>query len=244
MGDTFILIAAAGLLFAGIIKGATGIGNSSCALPFLTAALGLKTAMALVLFPAVASNLALLWSNGALMCALKRFWPLYAATLPGIACGAVLLMFVDKTLPAQVLGFLIAGYAIQAWLKPSFTIKPRIASAARASVGFVNGVLTGFTGSQVMPLMPYLLALNLDTQLFVQAMNVAVVISSMILGAALWATGALHAPDLALSAMAVAPALVGTWVGTRARQYIPAAHFRTIVLAVLFLIGASLLTHP
>src|SRR5271165_4682849 len=191
MGDT-LLIATAGLFFAGIIKGATGIGYSSCALPFLTAALGIETAMALVVFPAVASNLALLWTNGSLGCALRRFWPLYLATLPGIAAGAVLLMWVDKSLPAQVLGVLIAGYAIQAWLKPSFALGPGLASAVRVPVGFLNGLLTGFTGSQVMPLMPYMLALNLDSRLLVQAVNVAVVISSLLLGFALWATGALH----------------------------------------------------
>jgi hypothetical protein len=38
-------------IFAGIIKGATGIGYSSCALPFLAAALDAKTAIVLLRLP-------------------------------------------------------------------------------------------------------------------------------------------------------------------------------------------------
>src|SRR6185436_20590924 len=54
-GTPFAL-AALGLFLAGVIKGTTGLGYSSCALPFLVSAIGLKPAMALVLIPAMATN--------------------------------------------------------------------------------------------------------------------------------------------------------------------------------------------
>ena len=41
-----------GLTIAGVIKGATGLGYASCALPFLVMVLGLKPAMGLVMLPA------------------------------------------------------------------------------------------------------------------------------------------------------------------------------------------------
>jgi hypothetical protein len=44
MDVNLIVVAVSGFFFAGIIKGATGIGYSSCALPFLVASLGLKEA--------------------------------------------------------------------------------------------------------------------------------------------------------------------------------------------------------
>jgi uncharacterized membrane protein YfcA len=37
-----IALAALGFLLAGVIKGTTGLGYSSCALPFLVSAVGLK----------------------------------------------------------------------------------------------------------------------------------------------------------------------------------------------------------
>jgi uncharacterized membrane protein YfcA len=107
-------------------------------------------------------------------------------------------------------------------------------------VGFSNGLLTGFTGSQVIPLMPYMLALNLEPTLFVQAVNIAVVIASVFLGFGLWLAGLMSAPELSLSVLAIAPALLGVHLGNWARQHIPASQFKSIVLAVLLLIGFTL----
>jgi uncharacterized membrane protein YfcA len=96
MDVNLIVTAVSGLFFAGIIKGATGIGYSSCALPFLVASLGLKEAIVLVVAPAMASNVAVLFTTGSLKHSLRKFWPLYVATLPGILFGVFLLTWVDK----------------------------------------------------------------------------------------------------------------------------------------------------
>ena len=59
--------------------------------------------------------------------------------------------------------------------------------ALRVPVGLVNGIFTGLTGSQMMPLLPYMLALRLDTNRFVQANNIAVTLASAFLATALLA---------------------------------------------------------
>jgi uncharacterized protein len=239
--DAYIFaFAVSGLFFAGIVKGATGIGYSSCALPFLVSSLGLKPAIVLLVAPAMASNIAVLVNTGSIKAALRRFWPLYLATLPGIFAGVKLLAWADKRIPTQILGLIVSLYAIQAWLKPSFALKPRAAEAALVPVGLLNGLLTGFTGSQIMPLMPYMLSLKLDTELFVQSVNIAVVIASLFLGAGLLATGMMTVPEFGLSVLAVVPALSGVQLGSWARRHIPAAHFRSMVLTVLLFIGVSL----
>ncbi|MGA9268392.1 MAG: sulfite exporter TauE/SafE family protein [Rhodomicrobium sp.] len=240
MDVNLIVTAVSGLFFAGIIKGATGIGYSSCALPFLVASLGLKEAIVLVVAPAMASNVAVLFTTGSLKHSLRKFWPLYVATLPGILFGVFLLTWVDKRIPTQVLGVIICAYAILALLRPALTISPRIARTAQVPVGLLNGVLTGFTGSQVMPLMPYMLALNLEPALFVQAVNIAVVVASAFLGIGLWIAGLMSAPDFSLSVLAIAPALLGVQLGSWARRHIPASQFKSIVLGVLLLIGFTL----
>ena len=240
MDVNLVVVAVSGLFFAGILKGATGIGYSSCALPFLVASLGLKEAIVLVVVPAMASNVAVLFTTGSLGRSFRKFWPLYLSTLPGILCGILLLTWADKRVPTQVLGVIICAYAIQALLRPAFSLSPKAARSAQLPVGFANGVLTGFTGSQVMPLMPYMLALNLEPALFVQAVNVAVVIASVFLGFGLWIAGLMSAPELSLSILATAPALLGVHLGNWARRHIPASQFKSIVLGVLLLIGFSL----
>ena len=112
MDVNLVVVAVSGLFFAGIIKGATGIGYSSCALPFLVASLGLKEAIVLVVAPAMASNVAVLFTTGSLRRSLRTFWPLYVSTLPGILCGIFLLLWADKHIPTQILGVIICAYAI------------------------------------------------------------------------------------------------------------------------------------
>jgi hypothetical protein len=240
MDVNLIVVAVCGLFLAGIIKGATGIGYSSCALPFLVASLGLKEAVVLVVAPAMASNIAVLCATGSLTRSLKKFWRLYMATLPGILCGVFLLLWTGNSIPTQVLGIVICAYVTIALLRPALALSPEMGRAAQIPVGFSNGLLTGFTGSHVIPLMPYMLSLNLDTALFVQAVNIAVVIASAFLAAGLWLAGLMSMPDLGLSVLAIAPALLGVQLGNWARRHIPSAHFKPIVLAVLLLIGFSL----
>jgi uncharacterized protein len=240
MDVSLVVVAVSGLFFAGVLKGATGIGYSSCALPFLAASLGVKEAIVLVVAPAMASNIAVLFTAGSVGRSLQRFWRFYLATLPGIFCGVLLLTAADKKLPAQMLGVIICAYAVIALFRPAMALPPALAKRLQAPAGFLNGVLTGFTGSQVMPLMPYMLALGLDTALLVQAVNVAVVIASAFLAAGLWTFGEMTAPDLGLSVLAVAPALLGVRLGTWARSHISPAQFKPIVLTTLLLIGVSL----
>ncbi len=240
MDVSLVVVAVSGLFFAGVLKGATGIGYSSCALPFLAASLGVKEAIVLVVAPAMASNIAVLFTAGRLGQSLKRFWRFYLATLPGIFCGVLLLASADKRLPAQMLGVIICAYAVIALVRPSMALPPALAGRLQAPAGFLNGLLTGFTGSQVMPLMPYMLALRLEPALLVQAVNVAVVTASAFLGLGLWIAGELSAPGLSLSILAVAPALFGVRLGVWARGHISPAHFKPIVLTALLMIGMSL----
>ena len=85
-----------GLFLAGFVKGATGLGYSTCALPFLVAAIGLRSAIVIVPIPAMAANIGLLFGAGHIKETLHRFWIFYAASIPGIFYGTTLLTRVDQ----------------------------------------------------------------------------------------------------------------------------------------------------
>jgi uncharacterized membrane protein YfcA len=84
-------LAAMGLFVAGLVKGTTGLGYSTCTLPFLVAAIGLKAAIVIVPIPAMAANIGLLLGAGHIRETIHRFWKFYAATVPGIFFGTMLL---------------------------------------------------------------------------------------------------------------------------------------------------------
>lgn len=233
--------AAAGLLLAGIVKGATGLGYSSCALPFLVVALGLKPAMALVIVPALATNVAVALSTGHLRETVRRFHVLYLAMIPGIAVGIGLLVWINQTVAMKTLGSIIVGYAAWTLLRPDLRLSDSAASILQVPTGFLNGVLTGLTGSQVMPLFPYMLSLGLSADRVVQAINFAVLICSVVLAGGLLAAGIMTLPLLGLSLVAILPALTGVEIGSRLRAIIPAERFRAIMLIVLLAMGLMML---
>lgn len=240
MPISLVLIACAGLILAGIIKGATGLGYATCALPFLVATLGLKPAMAVVLLPAIATNITVAATTGHFAESFRRFRPLYLAMLPGILIGVVAL---DRASgPAVfILGGIIITYAVFALAGPHFRLSDRAERVLMVPTGFTNGLVTGLTGSQVMPLFPYMMALDLDPQRLVQAINVAVLLASAILGAGLLATGIMTPTLLGASALALAPAGAGLAIGSWVRTRIPVALFRRLVLGVLIAMGLLLM---
>jgi uncharacterized membrane protein YfcA len=103
--------------------------------------------------------------------------------------------------------------------------------------GCVNGVLTGMTGSFVVPGVPYMQALGLPRDMLVQAMGVLFTLSTLGLGLALAGRGLIGAGLGLQSVAAVAPAVLGMWLGQRLRGRIPEAVFRRVFFAALAVLG-------
>lgn len=236
----FLIIATLGLFVAGVVKGASGLGYSSCALPFLAAAVGLKAAIVLVVIPAMVSNIAVTWSAGHFRESISRFWPFYLATLPGIWLGIESLSSVDQRFAEIVLGVIIVVYALIAVTQPPVYMPNGWERPVQMPAGLLNGFLTGLTGSQVLPLLPYMLSLHLTRAQMVQAVNISVIVASGFMALALFGAGLMTLPDAGLSIAAVIPAMIGTYLGVQIREQIPMTHYRTIVLVILALLGLGL----
>ncbi|MCB0059832.1 MAG: sulfite exporter TauE/SafE family protein [Caldilineaceae bacterium] len=231
----------AGLALAGIIKGATGLGYASTALPFLVHAVGLNTGKALVLLPAMATNIAVAFGNGYLRETCHDYSALYLAMLPGIGAGLLLLAHIEAGVAVKSLGVTILVYSILSLLRPRLVLTPPAAARLQVPVGLANGLLTGLTGSQVLPMVPYFLALDLEPKRMVQAINLGVTLASAILLGGLLLSG--QAPLLVLraSALAIVPALAGVEIGQRLQRHINPSLLRSAILVVLGLAGAGLL---
>ena len=238
-----IALAATGLFLAGFVKGATGLGYSTCALPFLVAAIGLRSAIVIVPIPAMAANIGLLFGAGHIKETLQRFWIFYAATIPGIFYGTRLLGSIDQQSATRVLGLITVAYVIYGIIHPNFHLPEPSERRLQLPAGLLNGFLTGLTGSQIMPLLPFMVSLRLDPDRFVQAINVAVVTASLILILALFTGGLMTWPLLVLSILGVLPALLGVYIGNRMRSHIPLPRFRMVVLFMLLVMGFSFMAN-
>jgi uncharacterized membrane protein YfcA len=90
----------------------------------------------------------------------------------------------------------------------------------------------------------YLQALGLAKDDLVQALGLSFTVSTIALAASLGVRGAFDNGNLALSVLAILPALAGMWAGQVLRSRIAPATFRRWFLICLLLLGAEMCLGP
>jgi uncharacterized membrane protein YfcA len=226
---------------AGFVKGVAGFGLPTVTLGLLALTRPLPEAMALMLVPTLATNVWQSLVGPALVPALRRLWPFLLAAVLGTLAGAGILARSDAVLLSGLLGLLlIASAALALAGRPMPTPSPAQERWLSPLVGGTAGLLTGMTGSFLMPSAPYLAALKLPPQHFVQGFGLGALLATLALGLGMAGAGLLP-PDLGLASLfGVAPAFLGMGLGTRVRRAMPETRFRTVIQAALGLVGAWL----
>lgn len=247
-------IIAATFLLAGTVKGVIGLGLPTVSLALLTATLGLEPAMAMMLAPSLVTNLwqALTGGHGRTIWA--RLWPFLAAATATVWAGAALATWtgaelgsaVNVALLSALLGAVLVLYAATG-LGRELARAPRVlhqepAWWAGPLAGCANGLLTGMTGSFVMPGVPYLQALGLPRDMLIQAMGILFTLSTAALALTLAGRGLLNAGLGLQSVAAIAPALLGMVLGRWLRQRLPETVFRRVFFVALLGLGLYIVT--
>lgn len=232
-----LLAVAATFLLAGTVKGVIGLGLPTVSLALLTVAMGLPQAMALLLVPSFVTNVWQAAAGGHLAAILRRLWPFMAVATVTVWLGAAALTRLDLAWLSALLGLLLMVYAAIGLMGLRLSLRPQSESWAGPLLGAVNGVLTGMTGSFVIPGVMFLQALGLPRDMLIQAMGVLFTVSTVALGLALQGNGMLDADLGVLSATGLLPALAGMALGQRIRTSLSEAKFRTVFFAALLALG-------
>ncbi|SDR35572.1 sulfite exporter TauE/SafE family protein [Pseudovibrio sp. Tun.PSC04-5.I4] len=227
--------------FAAFVKGATGLGFSTTCLPFLVYAVGLKRGIPLIILPSITSNIFVMMDVGHFKEIAHRFRWMLLATVPGVLIGLWLLDAAPAQQAVMVLGAVLISYALFAAFTPDLKLSHEMERLIGPVSGFVTGVVNGITGSQIMPVMPYLMALQLDRGRFVQAINCSFTLSSLIMAGGLYYLELLDLSAVGVSALGLAFVYLGTRLGSVVRRMMSPAVFRNSVLLLLFGLGVSLL---
>ena len=182
--------------------------------------------------------------GGAFLAVLRRLWLLLGAVCLGTWFGVRVLANTDAALLSALLGVLIGVYA--AWSLAGFRVPGPGKSESWLSpvIGGVNGVLTGLTGSFVVPGVPYLQALALPRDTMIQAMGVLFTVSTVALAVAMNDFQLLTLDLGTLSAAGVLPALLGMVLGQRLRNRLSDTAFRKVFFSALLVLGIYLAVRP
>lgn len=234
--ETIVVIGVT-FFIAGLVKGVIGLGLPTLSLALLTATLGLKPAMALLLFPSFVTNV---WQGavgGAFLSVVRRLWTLLAAVCIATWFGVHVLAKTEIALLSALLGGLLSVYSV-------FNLaRPRVSSLGRSEVwlspiiGGINGVLTGMTGSFVVPGVLYLQALALPRDVMIQAMGILFAVSTVALAVSLGDHRLLSMELGTLSVGAIIPALIGMGLGQKVRHRLSETVFSKVFFGSLLVLG-------
>lgn len=226
--------------FAATAKGVTGLGFSTTCLPILALVIGLKDALPLVIIPSICSNLLVMRQVGRFRQTLHRFWPMLLALLPGLVAGLWILSRIDGNRAGAVLGaILLLWCAFSVW-QPNVLLAPKWERPLSPLSGFLTGLINGVTGSQVMPVVPFLMAFHLERNLFIQAINCSFTLSSLVMAIGLGRLGLFSWSDAVVSAAGILCVVLGLQLGSAIRHRMPEDLFRRSVIAMLTVMGVGL----
>jgi len=226
---------------ASFLKGISGLGFSTICLPILTWYIDPKVSIPLIIIPSLSSNLFIMVQANKLPDALRRFWLLYISIIPGIFLGVSLLYIVNSSISRVMLGLILILYVGWSLYTQNLYISRKTEGWYAGFVGFCTGVITGLTGSQVMPVLPFMLSLKIDKDLFLQGINLSFTISSLIMLVFLGGYGFLNSQILTTSLLGIIPVAFGIYLGGKLRRYLPEEGYRKAVLIFLLLMGVGLL---
>ena len=244
MLDLFSITAIAGtFLLAGAVKGVIGLGLPTVSLGLLTATLDLTTAMALLIVPSFVTNLWQAVIGGNSRAILLRIWPFLVMATATVWLGATALTRLDLSLLSGLLGGLLVTYSTLNLSGVRLAISAQREVWAGPLFGTANGILTGMTGSFVVPGVMFLQAIGLSRDMLVQAMGILFTASTVALALALQGNSILTTQLSLVSAAAVIPAAVGMVIGLRIRRRLSEKRFRQIFFIAILVLGAYIIVN-
>jgi uncharacterized protein len=231
---------AATFLLAGFVKGALGLGLPTVSMGLLAVLMPPAEALAIVIVPAIVTNIWQTFVGSYLRDILRRLWPLLIGTAIGIWLNAGSLTGPYAHLTTIALGFLLALNAIIGLSKFSFTVARRNEKWVGGIVGLVTGLISAATGVQVIPSVPFLQAVGMDKEELIQALGVFFTVATVTLGFNLTSSGLLTAATALPGAIAMACSFIGMFVGQAIRTRLEPEVFRRWFHIGMILLGVYL----
>jgi uncharacterized membrane protein YfcA len=223
-------------LLAGAIKGIVGLGLPTVAMGLLSLRMPPAEAAAILLLPSFITNLWQLAEGPRLGTLVRRLWPTLVAIFVSTIIAAGVIASTRSTIASAALGAALLLYAAAGLLNFHMNVSNQAERWAGPVVGFVTGLITGVTGTFVVPAVPYLAGLSLARDELVQALGLSFTVSTVALGLGLLWHDALELQAISNSAFALVPALLGMMAGGWIRRRVTPERFRR-----WFFIGLSLL---
>jgi len=223
------------------IKGLTGFGMPLLAIPFIAPYLGLDHALAVIVVPAFASNLWIIWAQRGHKEGLRKVAPVIIASVFTIGIGVWILTEVPQRYLLAFMGFWLLAYLAWHYWRKGREISLGGQKMLAPAVGLMAGLTQGMTGMTTPFIVTYLHALKLPPRSYVFANVVIYQAFWVIHGAFLYAFGLFDSQRLAEGFLALIPMAIFLPLGIRLTGRVDPKLFEKILLALMALLAARLL---
>jgi len=240
MFDPLLYVIAAVFLLAGLVKGVLGLGLPTVAMGLLAVSMPPAHAMAIVIVPAIVTNIWQTFVGPYLRDITRRLWPLMVGTAIGIWSSAGLMTGPYARYGTIVLGVLLVIYAVIGLSRFSFRVARADERWIGGIVGLITGVVSAATGVQVIPSMPFMQAIGMEKDELVQALGVFFTVATVALAFNLTSAGLLNASTTVPGAVAMVGSFTGMMIGQAVRSRLQPEAFRRWFLVAMILLGTYL----
>lgn len=240
MFEPLLILVAATFLLAGFIKGVIGLGLPTVAMGLLVVAMQPSHALAIVIVPAIVTNIWQTFVGPYLLNIMRRLWPLMAGTVAGIWLNSGLMTGPYARYGTIVLGLLLVINAILGLSKFRFSVAARDEKWIGGVVGLITGTISAATGVQVIPAMPFIQAIGMEKDEFVQALGVYFTVATLALAFNVTSAGLLDASTALPGVVAMACSFAGMFIGQAVRSRMQPEAFRRWFLISMILLGLYL----
>jgi uncharacterized membrane protein YfcA len=240
MPDNVIFLIAAVFALAGFVKGVIGLGLPTVSIGLLAVAMPPAHALAIVIVPAIVTNIWQTFVGPYLRDIMRRLWPMLAGTLVGLWSGAGLMTGPYARYATVFLGLLLVIYALISLVKVRFSVATGRQSWIGGIVGVVTGVIAAATGVQVIPAMPFMQAIGMEKDELVQALGVFFTTATIGQAFNLTNAGLLTTATAVPGIVGMVAAFAGMFIGQAVRSRLEPEAFRRWFLIAMLLLGLYL----
>lgn len=241
LAATDLAIVAAVFLLAGAVKGAIGVGLPTVGMGLLGAWLPVDQAAAILILPALLTNIWQMLNGGSFPALVRRLWPMMGCLMIGTLIAVGIITAANTSLAVSLLGVMLIAYAamtLSGWRIP---VPPRAEPVLSPVIGLATGLVTGSTGTFVIPAVPYLETLNLDKNQLVQSFAFTACVATLSLALGLGFNDSLGPGVLIPGTIALVAAFSGMAVGQSVRDRLSVDVFRRWVLIGLMALGGTMI---
>ncbi|MGA9252645.1 MAG: sulfite exporter TauE/SafE family protein [Roseobacter sp.] len=238
---TLVLIATASFAIAGTVKGVAGIGLPTAAIALMTLFFDPRTAIALVLFPMMGSNVWQMFRGGEFKRTVRRYGLFATILFFGVGGTAYATQNTSDRALLAILGVVVLIFVFMSWKKLIPPLAPRFDTAAQIGFGLLTGIVGGMTAAWGTPMAMYLAAKGVDKDEFVRAAGFMISVGSLPLIIAYAQIGFLTGPLAGISLAMLVPTLIGFTLGEMLRNRMSVEAFRNAILVLFVVLGLNLI---